>query len=239
MIFYRKWQPVAALTFDLDDTFYDNGPVIRTAENTMLQYLVAQYPNTQDKTRDFWLAFRRETIQDIPEYRYDMIQLRREVLKRGLFACGYQGEILKQAVDNVYGVFSEARSNFRVSTHVQDILATLAERYPLVAITNGNVELDKIGIADYFQLSLHASAAQPAKPDKCMFQKASEYLQLSPEKILHVGDNLITDVLGGANFGCKTGWYAFDREMHLHSEPVKVLPDVQFADLQEMIELLC
>ena len=26
MQFYRRWQPVAAISFDLDDTLYDNGP---------------------------------------------------------------------------------------------------------------------------------------------------------------------------------------------------------------------
>ena len=36
MHFYRRWQPVAAISFDLDDTLYDNGPAIVRAEQWML-----------------------------------------------------------------------------------------------------------------------------------------------------------------------------------------------------------
>ena len=36
MQFYRRWQPVAAISFDLDDTLYDNGPAIARAEQWML-----------------------------------------------------------------------------------------------------------------------------------------------------------------------------------------------------------
>ncbi|SVK45665.1 flavin mononucleotide phosphatase [Acinetobacter baumannii] len=32
MHFYRPLRPLAALTFDLDDTLYDNRPVIRQTE---------------------------------------------------------------------------------------------------------------------------------------------------------------------------------------------------------------
>lgn len=239
MIFYRKWQPVAALTFDLDDTLYDNGPVIRAAEQITQQHMASHYPATRDKQYAWWLTVRQQVIQDIPEYRYDMIRLRREVLTRGLSGCGYNGQQLLTAVDDICNLFNQCRSDFTVAADVQQVLARLAEHYPLVAITNGNVNLQTIGIADYFQLALHASITQPAKPASSMFRRASEYLQLKPQQVLHVGDSLINDVLGGALYGCKTAWYAFDREMHLNAETVEVLPDVQFANLQELPQLLC
>ena len=230
---------MAALTFDLDDTLYANGAVIRAAEQVTQQHMANQYPATRDKRPVWWLTVRQQVLQDIPEYRHDMIRLRREVLTRGLSECGYWGQQLLSAVDDICAVFNECRSDFTVAADVQQVLARLAERYPLVAITNGNVNLQTIGIADYFQLALHASITQPAKPAPNMFQLASEHLQLKPEQVLHIGDSLVNDVLGGALFGCKTGWYAFDRAMRLSAEPVEVLPDVQFANLQELPQLLC
>ncbi len=44
MKFYRRWQPVSALTFDLDDTLYDNRVVIVRAENLLLEWLAARCP---------------------------------------------------------------------------------------------------------------------------------------------------------------------------------------------------
>ena len=43
MHFYRRWQPVAAISFDLDDTLYDNGPAIVRAEQWMLSHLRSEY----------------------------------------------------------------------------------------------------------------------------------------------------------------------------------------------------
>lgn len=53
MHFYRRWQPVAAISFDLDDTLYDNGPAIERAEQWMLSHLRSEYLATAmlDKPR--------------------------------------------------------------------------------------------------------------------------------------------------------------------------------------------
>lgn len=44
---YRPLQPIAAMTFDLDDTLYDNRPVIERLEREVLAWLAAQHPATQ------------------------------------------------------------------------------------------------------------------------------------------------------------------------------------------------
>ena len=72
-----------------------------------------------------------------------------------------------------------------------------------------------------------------------MFNKASAFLGVYPENILHVGDSLENDVMGAVNAGFKAGWYADDREMNIASEKAYCLPDVEFSSLQEMVSLLC
>ena len=239
MKFYRQWQAVQALTFDLDDTFYDNYPYIRRAEQRKFEFMHQSYPETQSLTSLFWRKLRTDVLTEFPHYKSDMIRLRREVLNRGLQAAGLQGEQLKEAVETVYQKFYFERSNFVVRQEVRDVLGKLAQHYPLVAITNGNVDLSRIGIADYFQWVLHADHEQPMKPDPCMFNKAVELLNLPAPQILHVGDCLKNDVMGARNAGFKTGWYADNRIMNMASERAHVLPDVEFANLAEMVELLC
>ena len=56
MQFYRRWQPVAAISFDLDDTLYDNGPAIERAEQWMLSHLRSEYLATAMLDKPRWQA---------------------------------------------------------------------------------------------------------------------------------------------------------------------------------------
>lgn len=44
MHFYRPLRPLAALTFDLDDTLYDNCPAIRQTEQQSMAFLQNYHP---------------------------------------------------------------------------------------------------------------------------------------------------------------------------------------------------
>ena len=117
-------------------------------------------------------------------------------------------------------------------------MSSLAEKVPLVAITNGNVNLSQIGIDELFQLSLHAKENQPMKPHPCMFEKAAAHLNLPSKHILHVGDNLEKDIMGANQVGFQTAWYACNRSMNLAAEPVSTLPHVQLSSLEELLDLV-
>ena len=237
MKFYRRWQPVKAMTFDLDDTLYDNHPHMRRSEQATLAHIHAHFPAAHHTDFGFWRGQRAALLQQRPELINDVAELRRLGLTAGFSACGLGGNELLQAVENVYEYFYFTRSDFTVEASVHKIMATLAERLPLIAITNGNVNLQQIGIADYFQHSLHASLQQPMKPAPHMFKQAAEILNLAPECILHVGDNLEKDVWGGRSAGFKTAWYAIAREMNLNYQTGQTLPDVQLDQLDDLLEL--
>ena len=48
MQFFRRWQPPKIISFDLDDTLYDNVPVMQTAEHSVQQYIVDKFPETAE-----------------------------------------------------------------------------------------------------------------------------------------------------------------------------------------------
>ena len=60
---------------------------------------------------------------------------------------------------------------------------------------------------------------------------------INPDQILHVGDNMENDVLGGKRAGCKTAWLAVNRPMNLINEAVTCLPDLVLDDLSELESL--
>ena len=65
-----------------------------------------------------------------------------------------------------------------------------------MAITNGNVNLSQIGIADYFAQTYKASLSQPMKPHPKMFQLTEAFTGISAANIVHVVDNMEKDIMG-------------------------------------------
>jgi putative hydrolase of the HAD superfamily len=103
-----------------------------------------------------------------------------------------------------------------------------------LALSNGNADVDHIGIGAYFCGSVSARDAGAAKPEAQIFQAAAAKLQLPPEAILHVGDDESLDVLGALQVGMQTAWvnrsdklWGFDQQ-----------PDISVTSMTELCDLL-
>jgi HAD superfamily hydrolase (TIGR01549 family) len=238
MISFRPIAKVAAISFDLDDTLYDNHPYMLVAERHLLSYIHQQFPLAADKDSTFWRRCKAEVLAKAPEFASDMGLLRFNTLQTGFEKSGYKGRCLIQAVQQCFDHFYFLRSDFQVDETVCSLLSKLANRVPLVAITNGNVNLTQIGIAQYFQFSLHANLAQPMKPDPCMFDIAQQKIGINAKHILHVGDNLEKDVMGARQAGYASARFACNRPMNLSDECPTVLPDIQLDHLDELLSLV-
>lgn len=234
MKIYRALRPIKAMTFDLDDTFYDNRPYIQHAYATLANYLAQYYPKTAALSAGTWATIRQGFIDADPRLESDVSALRLLTLEKALANDVNDTTQRKQATQACYDVFYAARSEFKVSDDVLKLLATLAERLPLIAITNGNVDCDAVGLRPYFQDVFHASVTRPMKPHRHMFDEASQRLGIASENILHVGDNLEKDVMGAVRAGYQAAWYADDRPMNLNNETVTLLPHIELASLQEL-----
>ncbi|MEL3928313.1 HAD-IA family hydrolase [Aeromonas enteropelogenes] len=235
MHFYRRWQPVAAISFDLDDTLYDNGPAIERAEQWMLAHLRTEYLATAMLDKPRWLELKRNLLLEQPALRHDVSLARRHGIQAALMAGGMAETKAAQEAESVFAAFLAERSRIEVSTSTHALLARLAERYPLAVITNGNLDLAQAGLADYFTLVCKAGEGARMKPAPDMFRLVQESLGLAPEQILHVGDHPETDVLGARLHGFRAAW------LNERQQPwwqLKLLPDVELATLDELGELL-
>lgn len=236
MQFFRPINTIKAMTFDLDDTLYNNDPVIRNAEAALQAHIRQYHPKTAALTPNHWQQFRRNAIAANPAYASDMGQLRLATLQAALVSDIDKADsnTLNEAVQACFDCYYSARSNFELSPHVHDILSLLSKNMTLVGITNGNVNPDKIGLSPYFDVILHASTARPMKPSRVMFDEAASIIGEPPKHILHVGDNTIKDVYAAINAGFQSAWFACNREMHLPKEPASVLPHVALDSLDEL-----
>src|SRR5690606_32586862 len=84
---------------------------------------------------------------------------------------------------------------------------------PLVAVTNGNADLDIIGVNHLFVRYLNAEIAGAPKPEQAMFLQALAVANATPEQAIHIGDSPEMDIVPAKALGMKTVWdniYNFD-----------------------------
>ncbi|ELI5396430.1 5-amino-6-(5-phospho-D-ribitylamino)uracil phosphatase YigB [Vibrio parahaemolyticus] len=237
MKFYRRIEPIKAMTFDLDDTLYDNHPVIVRMERELLTWLQQTHPAVAHMEKADWLQVKKHVLQQSPDLKSDVTLWRLVQLKHGFLSVGYDEAQAQVAAEEGVQLALEWRSQFDVPQQSLDVLAELGERIPLVAITNGNVDLDKIGLMPYFQLVLKAGPDGLAKPAADLFVKAQQFLDLPAENILHVGDHLTTDVYGAKLAGFAACWFNDMNKNVINHSRTRTLPDIEINSLQPLLTL--
>ncbi|MGL5323173.1 MAG: HAD-IA family hydrolase [Aeromonas sp.] len=235
MHFYRRWQPVAAISFDLDDTLYDNGPAIARAEQWMLSHLRSEYLATAMLDQPRWQALKRSVLNGAPELRHDVSLTRQQTIRAAMVEGGMADQQASREAEQVFASFLAERSKIEVSESTHQLLARLAERYPLVVITNGNLDLAQAGLDRYFTLVCKAGAGARMKPAPDMFEQTRSALKLPAARILHVGDHPETDVLGARLHGFRAAWLNGRQQPW---QQLQLLPDVELSALGELADLL-
>ncbi|WP_199610271.1 HAD-IA family hydrolase [Flocculibacter collagenilyticus] len=238
---FKKLQPIKAISFDLDDTLYHNAPVIARAEQAQQRYLIAHAPKVKYVEHGYWREIRHQLIHEQPYLGHDISQLRKEVIKTGLMQLGYDARFAKQLAAHAFTVFLAQRNNITIPEFIKALLSTLQQHYKLIAITNGNADINQFGLADYFEFSVSAgstplndaSTVFKMKPHASMFEFALAQLAIQPSELLHVGDSHNSDVLGALRAGCQTAW--LDHEQSLSAR--LALPHIYIDDITELMEL--
>lgn len=85
MRFYRPLSPVRAMTFDLDDTLYDNRPVMDKTEEEVIAFIRQYDPRFSELPADYINVFRDRIRRQQPEIFHDVSRWR--LLSGVLFSC--------------------------------------------------------------------------------------------------------------------------------------------------------
>lgn len=238
MHFYRPLRPIAAMTFDLDDTLYDNRPVIERTTRESHAALQACHPALRDFSVAQYQQVRERLRADEPDIYHDVSEWRRRAVEQSMLVVGLTSVQAAKGADEVMAIFASFRSKIHISEENHATLATLARHIPLVAITNGNAEPHLCGLDKYFQFILRAGPDGRAKPYDDMYRTAAERLNLSPERILHVGDDLTTDVAGAIRFGMQACWINLHEGNLMHINDARLLPTLEISQLASLTALL-
>lgn len=197
------YKAIKAITLDLDDTLWPSGPVIAAAEAKLHDWLEANAPAVALALPPPRFAlFRRALAAELPHIAHDFTALRVEALTRAL---GLHGENIGLA-DSAMRVFLDARSEVVLYEEAPAALARLAARYPLVALTNGNADIERAGVGHFFNSVVTAGSAGVAKPDPRIFHAACAAAGVHPAQVLHAGDHPDLDVRAAARAGLRAAW---------------------------------
>jgi putative hydrolase of the HAD superfamily len=120
-----------------------------------------------------------------PEISHDLSEVRRRSLRWHAEQGGYPHADVEQGFD----VYFAARNQVELYDDVIPALETLTEHYPLIALTNGNADLQHIGLDRFFASTVSSATVKVSKPHPAMFAAASSQAGCSNAEVLHVGDD--------------------------------------------------
>ena len=234
MQIYRRCLPAKVISFDLDDTLYDNVPIITKAETKLLEFvnnkLIAA--NVPELTAQQWQQLKQNFANQNTMLAHNVSALRQAFLT-DLFTRNKLTQANKTA-QQAYQLFYQYRNNFNVAKSQVELLNRLKNNYSLIAVTNGNAEPDLIGLNGVFDLVLRPQQNLRMKPAVDLFKQASELLEVKPQQILHVGDSEFTDVAGAINSGCQAAWFNDSGRLYQG----RVLPHLQVSSIKTLVDWL-
>ncbi|HEY3049581.1 MAG TPA: HAD family hydrolase [Polaromonas sp.] len=222
---------IQAVTLDLDDTLWPVWPAIERAEKALDNWLSRHAPMTaalylnpmaRHEVRDHVLRSR-------PELKYNLSAIRREAIRLALYRSKEDPLLAEEA----FNVFFDERNRVTLFDDAVLALEFLSSRFPLVALSNGNADIQRIGIGSYFQASISAQQFGVGKPDPRIFHAAAGAVGVSPAHVLHVGDDATLDVLGALNCDMQTVWV--NRADHVW--PHDATPHETVTSLTELCDL--
>ncbi len=223
---------IRTITLDLDDTLWEIHPVILRAEETLYGWLGKHYPRITEMYNPADLReLRSRIVVEFADRAHDLTFLRRTILCRVGTAAGYGTGF----IDEAFAVFDAVRNDVELFPEVIPTLESLGSRYSLIAVTNGNANLETIGIAHLFDDIVTATRAGAAKPAAQVFELAVEVGGATREQTLHVGDHPRYDVDGAKSAGLRTVWV----NRNADAWPVEYAsPDIEVTHVGELPGLL-
>jgi len=223
---------IRAISIDLDDTLWPIWPTIERAEKVLHDWLVDNAPmaaalfSNPGALRDI----RNYMADQRPELKNDLSAVRRESIRLALYRAGENPLLAEQAFD----VFFAERQRVTLFDDVLQSLEFLSARYPIVSLSNGNADVERVGLARFFRAAISAREFGVGKPDPRIFHAAAGAVDLTPAQLLHVGDDATLDALGALNAGMQAAWLNRNEAIWPHDPQ----PHLILSDLTELCDLL-
>ena len=221
---------IRAITLDLDDTLWPIAPTMVRAEAVLQHYLREHAPATAVLCgqQGALLRIRQQLQREWQDRLHDLSALRRESIRRAMLEAGDDPSLAEPAFE----VFFAARQQVDLFEDALEALRFLAARFPLVALSNGNADVHRVGLGEFFKEAISAQTFGVAKPDPRIFHEAAARAGVPAHAVLHIGDDPHLDVQGARAAGMQCVWLNRDG----HDWPHDSAPPLSLASLRDLFD---
>ena len=223
---------IQAITLDLDDTLWPVWPTIQRAEIALENWLNQHAPMAAALFANALVRdeIRGHVVRTRPELKHNLSAVRREAIRTALYRAK-ENPLLAEAA---FEVFYAERNRVNLFDDAILALEFLSARFPVMALSNGNANIERIGIKPFFRASINAQEFGVGKPDARIFHAAAGSVDVSPENVLHIGVDAGLDVLGALNAGMQTAWLNREGSAWPHAET----PHITVTSLTQLCEYM-
>lgn len=260
--FYKAYD---VIWFDLDDTLMDFKKTQRDAFEGLCQALGFMDPKAWTGLNQLYEQFNHPLWKQLEAGTIGMDFLRFSRIHQFLMAIEEQSLWPKA---RTAAQIALAKDTQAVADHyeallgrgdtlldgAQSLIAGLSAHYRIGLITNGighvqRARLSQSPITPYLEAVVISELAGASKPAKAIFEHTAEVMAVKPsDRILMVGDSLISDIAGGNGYGTDTCWYNPKRRPNIATSAAASAtatasasaqtPTMEISSLDQLAELL-
>lgn len=217
------------ILFDADDTLFHFDAFAglqRLFQQYDVQFSRADYDDYQAINKPLWVDYQNGTI--------GALQLQHQRFE------GWAAKLKVTAGDLNNGFLTAMSEICTPLAGAVDLLNALKGKVKMGIITNGftalqQARLERTGFLGYFDLLVISEQVGHAKPHPAIFDYALNQMgNPARERVLMVGDNPDSDILGGMNAGLATCWLNADNR----GQPEGIHPTWQVSSLKALQDKL-
>lgn len=178
---------VDAVIFDLDDTLYSEKEYVRSG-----YHKIAAYFGIPELEEQMWSVFQAGGMAiDVVLKAYNLTEKKEEALK----------------------IYRYQEPDIHLYDGVADMIAHIRNTKKVGIITDGRPEgqrakIDSLGVfVDKIIITDELGGVQFRKPNQKAFQLMKEALDVQPERMVYVGDNVKKDFIAPKQMGMKCIWF--------------------------------
>jgi putative hydrolase of the HAD superfamily len=195
--------------------------------------------------RDLYFDFMKQQRQSSPERHaeFDAVAIWRRIIDEN--ATDFTKALPASKLDQLPLFLAEmsrgiSRRRLRLYPHVRKTLNVLRERFPLALVTDAQSawargELHKVGLLEYFAPIVISGDHGFRKPDRRLFELATDAMGVSPEHTIYIGNDMHRDIFGAQQAGMTAVMFDSDQGVKEH---LGCVPDYQITDHRELLAIL-
>ena len=224
---------IKLITFDLDDTLWDNYPTIIKAERETRKWIEGEVGKIEWGDFNDFLSLRDQLIKDDKSIAWDISKLRKEIFRKKLSHVTSE-KYRDNIVDKAFEIFISKRHDVKFFDGVKNAIRDLSKKYILGVLTNGNANIYKFDIGEYFEFSISSLEAKDSKPNRAHFDMAlTKVKDITFDSMLHIGDHQINDMYAANKLGIDCLWFNINNGWEQRFEK----PD-EFSDWNKLLRVI-